>query len=142
MIQGEIMDQQKIIERLKLLRRRAGVSAREVSKNIGCGDGYVSRLEKGKYFPPICVLGAMLKAYRSSFEELYYEDFENYKFDKEIFELLKIVNPDSKTRTITLLTVINSIEDDKSDATKIVCKGLGKIEGDNKSKYDIKSNKE
>jgi len=124
--------EEEIRERLKVLRKRSGLSARKASVAIGCGEGYVSKIEREDHFPSMACLQAMLEAYNSSLEELYYENFETYNLDKQIFDLLKIINPNRKTRLITLLTIMKSIDMESDsvlnlEATKNLNKGLKKL---------------
>lgn len=97
----------EILERLVLLRKRAGFSARELSLKINRQEGYIGKVECGNHFPPVEDLESILKACNSSFEELFYEDFNSYWLDKDIIRKLKDVTPEGKNAIITLLVLMH-----------------------------------
>jgi transcriptional regulator with XRE-family HTH domain len=98
------MELDEIINRISQLRVREGLSARELSLRIGKNESYINRLEYRKNFEPsISVINDIATACNSSFEELFYYDIKQYKFDKELIELLKKTSENKKKAIIEIL---------------------------------------
>ena len=102
------MDEQEIRKRLKDLRKKAGFnSARSLSLAMGYEESYMAKIENGNNsIPSVSNLIIILNACKSSLEELFYENFEIYRLDKELRNLLKTITQKEKYHAITLLTVL------------------------------------
>ena len=107
---------QMVISRLIVLRKKMGYSARELSAKINRAENYIARIESGNHFPPIEDIECILKTCNSSFEELFYEDFDSYSIDKEILKKLKDIKPEGKKALITLLVYMYQNEKGKIQA--------------------------
>ena len=93
----------EVIDRLKKIRTRKGLSARELSLNINKNVTYINRLEHRKDFvPTITAINDIAEACDSSLEELFYYDIDSYKIDKEIIEVLKNTPADKKKAMLEL----------------------------------------
>ncbi|MBQ3494563.1 MAG: helix-turn-helix transcriptional regulator [Clostridia bacterium] len=97
------MDIKQTILRISKLRLRSKYSARELSQMIDKSDNYINRLENSNFNIPLKTLYDILEACECSAEEFFYENFEDYKEDKEIIELLKKVDKNKKQAIISLL---------------------------------------
>jgi transcriptional regulator with XRE-family HTH domain len=97
---------ESVIERLTLIRKRAGYNCKELSKAINKNENYISRLERKTFYPPLDEIGAILDACNSSFVELFYDDYDTYMIDQEIINQLKQVNENGKSAIVTLLAIM------------------------------------
>lgn len=111
MIEYNVRD--KLIERLKNIRERTGLTARALSLRIHRAEGYVGKIENGSHWPPVEDLARILEECNSSFLELFWEDFDSYKDDKKILELLEKISSKGKDPLISLLTAIYNMEEGK-----------------------------
>lgn len=99
------MDLNEIIDRIGQLRTKAGLSARELSIRIDKNEAYINRLENKRNFEPsISVINDIALACGSSLEEFFYYDINQFKYDKEIIDLLKKVPAKKKKAWIELLS--------------------------------------
>lgn len=101
---------EKLIERLKTIRERSGITARALSLQINRAEGYVGKIENGSHWPPIEDLANILEICNSSFLELFWEDLKSYNDDKEILTILKKISSRGKKPLISLLTAIYNLE--------------------------------
>lgn len=83
------MDYQQIIERLKLIRMRNHISAKDLGKLLGNSYTYFYKVEDGSIILSMPKLLEVLQLLGVTTEEFFYDDFENYKIDKEILEISK-----------------------------------------------------
>ena len=95
----EVSPNQKfLIDRLGMMRIRAGLSARELSGRIDR-----SKFEGGELTLPSEVLLDAIINCGSTPEEFFFEDIANYKEAKEIFELYKKLSEENKLRVKDLM---------------------------------------
>jgi len=95
---------QFIITRIGQVRSNANLSAKELSRQIGVHEGYISRLESKKDFlPSLEVLLKIIEVCGITLEEFAYHNPQHYKQDKEILDLLDKANEDKKKAIISLL---------------------------------------
>ena len=97
------MDYKQIIERLSLIRTRKNLSSREFGKIIGNSDTYFYKVEDGSIIINLPKFIDMLEALEISTEEFFYEDFDNYKKDKEILNITKSLSKEELEALILLL---------------------------------------
>lgn len=90
-------------ERFANIRKRAGFSAKELSLKVSNSDYYVSRLENGLFEPRLKMLTKLLDICGSSLEELYAEDFENFKWNKEFVAKVGRVGTNERNAILTIL---------------------------------------
>ena len=96
-------NQKFLIDRLGMMRTRAGLSARELSGRIDRSKAYISKFEGGELTLPSEVLLDAIETWGSTPEEFFFEDIANYKEAKEVFELYKKLTPENKARVIDLM---------------------------------------
>ena len=100
----EVSPNQKfLIDRLSMMRVRAGLSARELSGRIDRSKAYISKFEGGELTLPSEVLLDAIINCGSTPEEFFFEDIANYKEAKEIFELYKKLSEENKLRVKDLM---------------------------------------
>ena len=99
------MDKNEVVERISLMRTKAGLSARDLSLRIGKNSAYISRLESknDSFEPSVSALLEIISACNSSESEFFYYDPYAYSQDKEIIELLKTASPIKKEAILNLL---------------------------------------
>ena len=73
------MDYQQIIERLKLIRMRNHLSAKDLGKLLGNSYTYFYKVEDGSIILSMPKLLEVLQLLGVTTEEFFYDDFENYK---------------------------------------------------------------
>ena len=97
------MDYKKIIERLSLIRTRKNLSSREFGRMLGNSDTYFYKVEDGTIILNLPKFIEMLEALEVDTEEFFYNDFDNYKKDKEILEITKSLSKEELEALILLL---------------------------------------
>lgn len=97
------MNNKETALRISKLRTRKKFSARELSQMIDKSDNYINHLETNAFNITLKTLYDILEACECSAEEFFYENFDDYKEDKEIIELLKKVDKNKKQAIISLL---------------------------------------
>ena len=99
------MDKNEVVNRIGVLRTKAGLSARDLSLRIGKNSAYISRLESknDSFEPSVSALLEIIDACDSSACEFFYYDINAYQKDKEIIDLLKTASPIKKDSIINLL---------------------------------------
>lgn len=97
------MDYKQIIERLSLIRTRKNLSSREFGRMLGNSDTYFYKVEDGSIVINLPKLIEMLDALEIDTEEFFYNDFDNYRKDKEILEITKSLSKEEFEALITLL---------------------------------------
>lgn len=99
------MNKNEVVERISMLRTKAGLSARDLSLKIGKNSAYISRLESknDSFEPSVSALLEIISACGSTECEFFYYDIYAYSQDKEIIELLKTATPIKKEAIISLL---------------------------------------
>lgn len=98
------MEVKDVVARIKFLRLRAGLSARELSLRIDKNAAYISRLESEASFEPsVGAIMEIIDVCGSSPMEFFYYDISAYKKDEEVIESLKKLKKDKKEAIKTLL---------------------------------------
>ena len=92
-----------LIDRLGMMRVRAGLSARELSGQIGKSKAYIAKFDNGDMTLPSEVLLEAIETCGSTAEEFFFEDIASYKEAKEIFSLYKNLSDENKARVKDLM---------------------------------------
>lgn len=92
-----------LIDRLGIMRARAGLSARELSGQIGKSKAYIAKFDNGDLAMPSEVLLFAIETCGSTPEEFFFDDIANYTEAKEIFELYKTLSVENKARVKDLM---------------------------------------
>ena len=96
-----------LIDRLGMLRTRAGLSARELSGRIGKSKAYIAKFENGDLAMPSEVLLDAIEACGSTPEEFFFEDIMKYKEAKDLLKLYFAVSDEDKLKIKNLLFSLN-----------------------------------
>ncbi|MDE6276070.1 MAG: helix-turn-helix domain-containing protein [Clostridia bacterium] len=92
-----------LIDRLGIIRARAGLSARELSGRIGKSKAYIAKFDNGDLAMPSEVLLDAIQVCGSSPEEFFFDDIASYKEAKELFEIYKVLSSENKARVVDLM---------------------------------------
>ena len=97
------MDYKQIVERLSLIRTRKNLSSREFGMMLGNSETYFYKIEDNSIILNVPKLLEVLEALNISTEELFYDDLDNYKRDKEILQITKSLTKEELEALILLL---------------------------------------
>ena len=97
------MNFKQIVERLSLIRTRKNLSSRELGLMLGNSDTYFYKVEDGSIVLNVPKLCEILEALEVDAEEFFYDDFDNYKKDKEILGITKSLSKEELEALILLL---------------------------------------
>ena len=99
------MDKNEVVQRISILRTKAGLSARDLSLRIGKNSAYISRLESknDSFEPSVTALLEIIEACGSTPLEFFYYNIYDFQKDKEIIDLLKSATQIKKDSIINLL---------------------------------------
>ncbi len=89
-------NRQFLINRLGQLRNRAGLSARELSGQMGKSDAYIAKFENGDFSIPVEVLFDAVEICNSSMEEFFWSDIEKYSEQKQLLSIYESLSDESK----------------------------------------------
>ena len=96
----------EILKKLVALRKKAGFTAKELSERLGLNKYYISKMEKGIFFPSIRELENILEFCNSSLEELFYDEFDRYHLEKSILEKFRRIGAKETDLILALLLLI------------------------------------
>ena len=97
------MEYNEIIERLSLIRTRKNLSSREFGQMLGNSETYFYKIEDNSIILNVPKLLEVLETLNIKTEEFFYDDFDNYKRDKEIIEMTKSLTKEEFEALIILL---------------------------------------
>ena len=97
------MNYKQIVERLSLIRTRKNLSSRELGLMLGNSDTYFYKVEDGSIVLNVPKLCEILEALEVNTEEFFYDDFDNYKKDKELLGITKSLSKEELEALILLL---------------------------------------
>ena len=112
-----------VVKRLRALRRKSGKTAKAVSATLEKNEFYISRMEKGIFLPGLPELEKILAEYNSSLEELFYDEFERFHFEKEVIEKLRTIGKKQENIIMGILALafeINNKREGKEDEENAV----------------------
>ena len=107
----------EVLGRLTALRKKAGLTAKKLSQELGREDTYITRVENGNFFPLLSELEKILDILGSSLEELFYKEFDQYQMDKELVEAFRYVG--QKERDVLLALVVSAYHSQKKKDDKL-----------------------
>ncbi len=98
------MDLNEIVNRIRIIRGRANLSARELSLSIDKAANYISLLESQKrgFEPSLTTLLDIIDCCHSTPEEFFYDDLHQYAVDKQVLEFTKTLSPYQKEAILNL----------------------------------------
>lgn len=96
----------EIIQRLSILRTKAKLSARALSLMIGKNSTYITKMEAGEFTPNLSTLLEIIEVCNSTAEEFFSQNFDNYKQDNELLQVITKMNEKRKRTLLEFLTTI------------------------------------
>ena len=97
------MDYKQIVERLSLIRTSKNLSSRELGMMLGNSETYFYKVENNSIILSIPKFLDILEMLQITTDEFFYDDFSNYKRDKEILEMTKSLTKEELDALILLL---------------------------------------
>ena len=98
------MNTKDIIDRIALVRHRANLSARELSRRLGKNDGYINGLESRKGLPSLDALLEIIEICGMTCEQFFYENINDYEKDKQLLTIFNTLKSDKKQQLIDFLS--------------------------------------
>lgn len=94
----------EIVNRIRIIRNRANLSARELSLSIDKAANYISLLESQKksFEPSLFTLLDIIYFCGSTPEEFFYGDIHQYVIDKQVLDFTKTLSPYQKEAILNL----------------------------------------
>lgn len=102
----------KLSEKIKLLRKKRGLSQQELADKIGIHITHVSRIENGHYQPSLEVIKKLMDVFEVSADYLLNDDTDSYEIrikDKSLTERIKLIDTLEKKDRDALSQVIDSM---------------------------------
>ena len=96
-----------IIFKIGYYRNKKNLSARETSLELGFSDSFINRIEREVVELKVSTLLKFFQLVEITPFEFFYPDAENYKQDKEIFDIIKSLTPENKA---TILDLANKLK--------------------------------
>ena len=97
------MNYKQIIERMSMIRTRNNLSSREFGMILGNSETYFYKVEDGSIILNVPKMLEIMNALNIDTEEFFYEDFDNYKRDKEILQITKTLTKEEIEALILIL---------------------------------------
>lgn len=93
------MELNELIQRIGYFRNKLNLSARELSLRIGKHEGYINKLESKDFNLPTKMLLEIIDALEIKPSEFFAENYQTYKIDNELKELINNI-PFSKRQSM------------------------------------------
>jgi len=101
---------EEVLGRLVALRKKSKLSAKDVSIRLDKNEYYISKMENGVFFPSFQELEKLLAVYNSCLEELFYDEFEKFHFEKQVVEKLRTIGKKEKDIILGVLALAFEIK--------------------------------
>ena len=96
------MNNKEIVIRIKQIRDKANLSARELSLRLGKNDCYINKIESSQFVPPIDMLLQIIECCNSTPEEFFHRDLLAYQKDKTLLDYFSKLTPQQKDAILNL----------------------------------------
>ncbi len=96
------MDKKEVVIRIKQIRDRANLSARELSLRLGKNDCYINKIESLQFDPPINMLMQIIECCNSTPEEFFHRDLLAYQKDKTLIDYFSKLTSRQKDAILNL----------------------------------------
>ena len=97
------MELNEVIQRIGYFRNKLNLSARELSLRIGKHEGYINKLESKDFNLPTTMLLEIINALEIEPSEFFAENYQTYKIDKELNEIINSIPLNKKQSMIDFL---------------------------------------
>ena len=96
------MDLQEVTNRIRQLRDKANLSARELSSRLDKNDSYINKIESLEIKPSMEIILEIIYACNSTPEEFFYHSFKDYEKDKELLQYISKLSQKQKDKILNL----------------------------------------
>jgi len=101
------MNENKIGEKLRYLRKAKGLTTQEVADIINVSQSYISRFENGRAIPDIDMLDHLLKALDSNLSTFFSSDIDELPEDIiSLVQTVKKLTPDARKKLNEFLKLL------------------------------------
>lgn len=101
------MNENKIGEKLRYLRKAKGLTTQEVADKINVSQSYISRFENGRAIPDIDMLDRLLKALDSNLSTFFSSDIDELPEDIiSLVQTVKKLTPDARKKLNEFLKLL------------------------------------
>ncbi|MBO5102837.1 MAG: helix-turn-helix transcriptional regulator [Clostridia bacterium] len=97
-----MMNLDEIIIRIKQIRDKANLSARELSLMLGKNPSYITKLEDREFNPPMQIILEIIECCNSTTEEFFYHNILAYEKDKKLLDYFNKLNDKQKEAILNL----------------------------------------
>ena len=96
------MNEDDIVIRIKQLRDRAKISARDLSLRLGKNSTYITKVEAKMFAVPLETLFEIIEICGSTPEEFFYRNLLDYQKDKELLDYFSRLDTEQKNAILNL----------------------------------------
>lgn len=96
------MDLKEVINRVRQIRDKANLSARELSLRLGKNSTYITKLESGEFKPSMETILEIIICCNSTPQEFFYKSIKDYKLDMEVLNYFQHLNEKQKQAILQL----------------------------------------
>lgn len=96
------MDLKEVINRVRQIRDKANLSARELSLRLGKNSTYITKLESGEFKPSMETILEIITCCNSTTEEFFYKTINDYKLDIEVLRFFQHLSSKQKQAILML----------------------------------------
>lgn len=93
----------ELIYRIGYFRNKKNLSARELSLRIGKSGTYINQIECRNFTLSLPVLFDIIDVLEISFAEFFSDNYQSYRQDKEITDILNSLSPERKKTFLDLM---------------------------------------
>ena len=97
------MEIKNSIQRIVFFRNKANISASALSLEIDKNPAYCTKMKAGEFELSMQVVLDIISAWDTTSEEVFYENVNSYKIDKENLKIIKNLNENKKISLKELL---------------------------------------
>ena len=102
-----------IRDRESFFRNRAGLTGEKLSKLIGKSKNYIAKAESGEFNFSLPVLFDICEVFQMSISEFFADDYQNYRTNMKLFQLIQNIPSAEREKLIDLLSVAFPPKDSK-----------------------------
>lgn len=96
------MDLNEVINRVRQIRDKANLSARELSLMLGKNSTYITKLESGEFKPSMEIILEIISCCNSTPQEFFYKSIKDYKLEIECLTFFQHLTENQKNAILKL----------------------------------------